>query len=150
MKNNLFREISHTADLAYEIVAKDLTELLNDIVQIIMENSDFSEGYNGNASKSLSHLFKECSKKDNKDLQNVIKKCYNISDANKEGFIDDLFDAVNDIISTVDRGYLPVKVENQCVYFTKRRVALRIKALTYHGLQVEFGEKITLRVVFDV
>ncbi|WP_448384959.1 archease [Fervidobacterium sp.] len=150
MKSNLFREISHTADLAYEIEASNVNELLQDFVTIIIQNSEIFETSSTNITKSISNVVNESNNQGTTDLQNVMKKCYNINESSDEEFVDSLFDTVNDIISLVDRGYFPMKVENQCVYFTRKRIITRIKALTYHGLEVKLGERISLKVVFDV
>ncbi|QIV78489.1 archease [Fervidobacterium pennivorans subsp. carthaginiensis] len=150
MKNNLFREISHTADLAYEIEAANVNEMLQDFITIIIQNSEIFEKSDTDIPESMSNIVNKSNNEGTSDLQNVMKKCYNINKSNDSEFVDNLFDAVNDIISLVDRGYFPVKVENQCVYFTRKRVILRIKALTYHGLEVKLGERISLKVVFDI
>ncbi|MFN3328902.1 MAG: archease [Fervidobacterium pennivorans] len=150
MKSNLFKEISHTADLAYEIEAANVTELLQDFITIIIQNSEIFETSNSDVPESIRNTVSESYNHGTTNLQNVMKKCYNINDGSDEEFVDNLFDTVNDIISLVDRGYFPMKVENQCVYFTRKRIITRIKALTYHGLEVKLGERISLKVVFDI
>lgn len=141
VKIDLYREIEHKADLAYEIFVSDIDELLRDLIEIFKENAETE------SSKNFEIL--------NDNLQNIVKKCYNIKmikdkDESDE-FIDSVFDAVNDIISLIDRGYFPVKAENSCVYLIPLRVIFRIKALTYHSLRVKvLGSRIHFWMVFDV
>lgn len=140
----MFREIDHTADVAYEVIARNLEELLQDVLSILLENSEVTyleSDLNGLLNQQMNKL---------ESLQNSIKKCYNIDKSDSEKFIDSFFDAVNDMISKIDRGYFPIFVEGTCVYFSQRRITLRIKALTYHGLHVKLGDEISLRMVFDI
>lgn len=141
MTNNLYREINHKADLSYEIVAENVDELLSDVVKILLENS--TENHFENENK----LLMEC-------LKNFTKKCYNIDVTNvntNSEFLDSLFDIVNEIISLIDSGFYPLKIEQGCVHFCKRRINLAIKALTYHNLSMKYHEgKLYIRMVFDV
>lgn len=137
----MYREIEHKADLAYEIIVNDIDELLRDLIAIFKENAEIESSKNVEVS--------------NDNLQNIVKKCYNIKmikdmDESDE-FMDSVFDTVNDIISLIDRGYFPIKVENSCIYLIPLRVIFRIKALTYHALKVEvLGSRIHFWMVFDV
>ena len=140
----MFKEIDHKADIAYEVKAKDLDELVKDVISILLENSE--ESNQKESTESVSFRFPSCLE----DLQKTTKKCYNIDTSDHGKFIDDFFDMVNDIILKMDSGYFPLNSERTCVYFSRKRVALRIKALTYHGLKVEIDEDISLRMVFDV
>lgn len=132
----MYQELEHTGDVAYEIRAKTLEELLKDVVSILLKNSEpGSSGEFSDFSFEIHH-----------------KKCYNIiTDVENENFSDNLFDVINDLIYVIDKGFRPIKVEGFCVYFRKCKFYLRIKALTYHKFIVEKREdKIYARMVFDV
>lgn len=133
---DLYKELDHTGDLAYEITSQNIEEFLKDVVNILIKNSETS--------------FYENSKDINFD--EIIEKCYNIVE-NVEGekLSDSIFDMVNDIISFIDRGFYPLKFQGNCVYFHKSMINLKIKALTYHKFVVEkHGECINARMVFDI
>jgi len=136
VKINLYREIEHKADLCYEIYAENTEELLKDVVDILLKNSE---------ANNIDNALLNC-------LENFTKKCYNIlSEKLTDNFSDAVFDAVNDIISLIDRGFYPFKIERLCIYFCKININLRIKALTYHRFVVEKKDaKIYARMVFDI
>lgn len=132
----MYQELEHTGDVAYEIRAKNAEELLKDVVSILLKNS---EEYTLEKFSSF-------------PFEIDYKKCYNIiTDMVDENFSDQLFDIVNDLIYIVDKGYRPVYVEGNCIYFSKQKFYLKIKALTYHMYSVKKqGEEIYARMVFDV
>ncbi len=136
VKIDLYQELEHTGDLAYEIRAKNLEELLKDVVYILLKNSELD------SSEEFSNFAFEIHD----------KKCYNIiTDVEDENFSDNLFDIINDLIYIIDKGFQPIKVEGFCVYFRKCKSYLRIKALTYHKFLVQKqGDEIYARMVFDV
>ncbi len=125
----MYNQISHTADLAYEIVFEDLEDLFGDIISIMEENAEFE-----------------------KSNENKIE-VYRI-DGGLEDFI---FDTVNDMISNVEMGWFPTRVDvkgDELIVEFSRLKSLNkfdIKALTYHMLKVKDlnGKKI-VKVVFDV
>ncbi len=124
----MYRELEHTADLRYEVFSENLVEFLKDLIGIIKENLEYEEAV----------------------ISDFKVKCYkllkNLND-------DVVFDVVNDIISLIDRKYLPESVQDVCITFKKVLVTnLKIKALTYHMLSVSvdnFG-KISATLVFDI
>ncbi|ODN30280.1 archease [Fervidobacterium thailandense] len=133
----MFKDISHTADLAYEVVCRDGEELLKDVIEIVRTHTEFQEeavrGKNG------------------AKVQKSKRKCYNKL-RNLDNVDEDLlFDIVNEIILIIDTGYFPTKVEGTCVYFESRKAVCRLKALTYHMLTIEKeGDNFRIRMVFDV
>ncbi|MCX7653851.1 MAG: archease [Fervidobacterium sp.] len=134
--NDLYKELEHKADLYYELSAESVEEFLRDVVDILIKNSE---------TRTDENVLSNC-------LENFTKKCYNmLANGCTEIYSDVVFDVINDIISTMDRGLYPFKVENSCIYFCKTKVTLRIKALTYHMFFVQrSGEKIYARMVFDI
>lgn len=133
----MYKDISHTADLAYEITFRDGEELLRDIISILRLHTDVLEGKTPSAAE--------------KKLQKPKRKCYNnlrnVDNVNE----DFIFDMVNEMIMIIDTGYFPTKVEGFCVELEPRNVVCRIKALTYHMLSItKEGDYFQLRMVFDV
>ncbi len=125
----MYRSIPHTADLAYEIRYSDIEELFQDLVNIIRENAEFEEG---EKTKEISYTF--------------------------HGDITDLvFDVVNDLIYSVERGWIPKRVrfdgEELRIVFNKLKDlhSFPIKALTYHMLKVDrVNSQNRIKVVFDI
>jgi len=133
----LYREIEHKADVAYEIIASSVEEVFRDIVSIIKDNT---------------HYLVEESSEHNKNLHNKLEKCYNIINDDTGEYDDNkLFDAVNDMISLVDRGYYPFETDGCCVRYYKSKIYTELKALTYYNLKIETKDnQIHIRMVFDV
>ncbi|MBO8160554.1 MAG: archease [Thermosipho sp. (in: Bacteria)] len=126
----MYKEINHTADVAYEITAKDFEDLLKNILNIIKEN----------------YLPKNI----NCNTKHV--QTYNISE-NDDG----LFDIVNDWISSIDLGYFPISVKkDKNTYITEfcsyqGLNGEKFKALTYHELNIKYKNGyLFTKVVFDV
>lgn len=126
----MYKEINHTADIAFEIKAKTFEELLKDILQIIREN------------------YKP------KNINCAIKKRQNYFIKEDE---DCIFDIVNDWIAAIDLGYFPVKIwKEDNFYITefcsfKELEGEKFKALTYHQLKIEkTNGYFYTKVVFDV
>ncbi len=124
----MYRELEHTADLRYEVFSENLVEFLNDLIGIIKENLEYEET----------------------ETVDFNVKCYeslkNLND-------DVIFDVVNDIISLVDRNYLPESIQDVCITFKRVLVTnFKIKALTYHMLKVSVDNcgKISATLVFDI
>uniref|UniRef100_A0A7C5VL87 Archease domain-containing protein n=1 Tax=Fervidobacterium thailandense TaxID=1008305 RepID=A0A7C5VL87_9BACT len=133
----MYKDISHTADLAYEIIFQNGKELLRDVISIIASHTEVLEG------QRLKVRVKK--------LQKPQRKCYN-SLRNVDNVNEDfIFDMVNEIITIIDMGYFPTKVEEFCVELEPRNIVCKIKALTYHMLRItKEGNHFRLRMVFDV
>lgn len=133
----MYKDISHTADLAYEIIFQNGEELLRDVISIIVSHTEVLDG------QRLKVRVKK--------LQKSKRKCYN-SLRNVDNVNEDfIFDMVNEIITIIDTGYFPTKVERFCVELEPRNATCRIKALTYHMLGITKEENhFRLRMVFDV
>jgi len=126
----MFKEINHTADVAFEIKAKSFEELLKDILQILKKNYK---------PKNINCY--------NKSAQNYL--------INEDE--DGVFDIVNDWIAAIDLGYFPVKIwKDDNFYITefcsyKELEGEKFKALTYHKLKIEkINDYLYTKVVFDV
>ena len=123
----MYREVSHTADEAYEIIFSDENELFGDIVDIIKK------------------------KVDGKITNENRIELYELG----EDLMDSVFDIANDMIYMVDRGWVPyeAKVEKNGLKVLYRRAEVEkfdFKALTYH-MKLEDNENTKiLKVVFDV
>ncbi len=124
----MYRQIPHQADEAFEITFEDLKELFEDLIDIIRRGAEYSK------------------------LDGVKEKVYDL-----KGELEDLvFDIANDIIYSVESGWIPerVRIEGNkiVVSFGRANVSkLDYKALTYHMLKVEdIGGKKRVKVVFDV
>jgi len=120
--------LNHTADVRYEIVCDSEEEIFKELVRI------FKDHY--------SVKFKEQETKLEYDLSK------NLEDA--------VFDIVNDWIYLIEsRKLFPYdcRIENDKLVCTFREFeeieGTELKALTYHGMDVERSDKIVLRVVFD-
>ncbi len=133
----MYREIEHTADIAYEIIANDTLEVFRDIVSIIKDNT---------------HYLAKKSSEQKKHLHKKLEKCYNIINEDTGEFDEDkLFDAVNGIISLVDRGYYPYETGGYCISYIESRIYTELKALTYYNLKIEnVDNQLYVRMVFDV
>ncbi|MBZ4650499.1 archease [Thermosipho sp. (in: thermotogales)] len=111
----MYREIDHTADIAFEIVNDTFLGLLEDILKIIHDTYKV-ENINCNIAKVQEYDIKE----------------------NEDG----VFDIVNDWIAAIELGYFPVKIEKDKKYKTTFCSYSKIegetfKALTYHNLKIE-------------
>jgi len=135
----LYREIEHKSDISYEIIAKNIEEVFEDMISIIQENIDVV-GIEDTVIEQKNNLHRD------------LEKCYNITNENISEFNEDvLFDTINDIISIVDRGYYPFSTNRNCVGFCRMRIYTKLKALTYHDLKIEYHDnQIYVRMVFDV
>ena len=125
----MYREISHTADEAYEIIFSDENELFQDLVDII------NKKVIGSVKRGI--------------RREIYKLSGNITD--------DVFDVANDIIYMVDKGWIPMKArvndEDESVVITYYRAkveAFDFKALTYLMSLEEIEDKKIMKVVFDV
>lgn len=124
----MYRQIPHQADEAFEITFEDLSELFEDLIDIIKSGAEFSE------------------------LDETKEEVYNL----KGDLEDVIFDFANEMIYSVESGWIPedVKVEGDNISVTFRRAEVSkfdYKALTYHMLKVEdIGGKKRVKVVFDV
>ena len=123
----MYREASHTADEAYEIVFSDTGELFSDLVDII---KDKVVGSPGNATRMEE---------------------YELSG----DLMDDVFDVANDMIYMVDRGWVPEKsiMDVKRVKIVYREFDVEkfdFKAMTYHMNLKEHDDKKILKVVFDI
>jgi SHS2 domain-containing protein len=125
----MYREIDHTADIAFEIVNDTFLGLLEDILKIIHDTYKV-ENINCNIAKVQEYDIKE----------------------NEDG----VFDIVNDWIAAIELGYFPVKIEKDKKYKTTFCSYSKIegetfKALTYHNLKIEKkANKLSIKVVFDI
>lgn len=125
----MYKEIDHTADVAYEIIADNFLEILEDIIEIIKINYK---------PKNLN-----CDVRESQE--------YDVQE-NEDG----IFDIVNDWIAAIELGYFPVGVEKKQKYITyfcsyETIEGDMFKALTYHNLKIDTkGDKLSLKVVFDV
>ena len=123
----MYREISHTADEAYEITFSDEDELFTDLIDII--------------NKKVIGKSKERVRKLNYELSGNIT--------------DDVFDVANDMIYMVDTGWVPEKAivkdgKVSIIYRESDIETFDFKALTYFMDLTESGNKKIIKVVFDV
>ncbi len=123
----MYRSIPHTADEAFEITFKDLSELFQDLIDIIRNAAEFEP---------------EDGKKE---------EVYDLS-----GELEDIvFDVANDLIYRVERGWVPkdsrLEGRKLRIAFEKARViSMDYRALTYHMLKMEDLDGMKrIRVVFD-
>lgn len=146
----MYREIPHTADVAYEFECENLEQLLEDVIKVLMENVDpleFTKNVDSHADTAFEHRrgysFNTGESKRNERTECFEWELHKVDE-------DTLFDVVNQIISIVDKGWYPEKVSGNCVTFFERPLILRVKALTYHGLKLaKVGDKLFARMVFD-
>ncbi|ABR31039.1 hypothetical protein SU69_06025 [Thermosipho melanesiensis] len=122
----MYREINHTADVAYEIEANSFLEILNDILNILKEN--YLPSINCKNPKFHKYKIRE-----NEDA---------------------IFDTVNDWIASIELGYFPVELDKDYVVkfcSFEHLDGTGFKALTYHNLKLERDKnKLKLKVVFDI
>ncbi len=122
-------EVSHTADIAFDIYFSSIDELFRDIISLLRERIDCK--------------FKDETKEEIYGLSGEIE--------------DDIFDITNDMIYNVDSGWVPVgmHVDGDSLKVLYKKAELKefdVKALTYHQLKVKNlkdGRKL-VRVVFDI
>ncbi|QTA38869.1 archease [Thermosipho ferrireducens] len=126
----MYKEIEHTADVAFEIMNESFLGVLKDILDIIV---DFYKPEYLNCS-----YYK--------------RQIYEISEDE-----DGIFDIVNDWIAAIDLGYFPKEVDfengNYVTLFCSYTGLLgeKFKALTYHSLRLEKDQSMyRTKVVFDV
>ncbi len=124
----MYRQVPHQADEAFEITFENLNELFEDLIDIIKSGAEFSE------------------------LDETKEEVYNL-----EGDLEDvIFDFANEMIYSVESGWIPksVKVNGNKITVSFKKVQISkfdYKALTYHMLKVEdIGGKKRVKVVFDV
>ncbi len=123
----MYKEVPHTADVAYEITFFNNSELFNDLVDIIR-------------SESVGNFLNE-----------TREETYNLSG----DLMDDVFDIANEMIYMVDRGWVPEKAfvsggKVKIVYRKTNIKSFKFKAMTYHMSLREKENKKILKVVFDV
>ncbi|SHH17476.1 archease [Thermosipho atlanticus] len=126
----MYKEIDHTADVAYEIKSESFEGILKEILNIIKENYKPK-----NINCSIKHTQK-----------------YKIAE-NEDG----LFDVVNDWIAAIDLGFFPIDIRKHSdVYISefcsyKGLEGEKFKALTYYNLNIEkTNTYFYTKVVFDV
>ena len=124
----MYREISHTADVAYEIEFEDVEGLFSDIAQILRENTEY--------------VLKGEKRRESYEVSEELE--------------DSIFDIGNEMIYMIDSGWVPLGVkfidgELEVEYVSANVTRFPFKALTYHMLNVEnLGDKKKVKVVFDV